>query len=69
MRETHKFELDNDNCITISEHFEGEYAEDQIMILLEGKSGDSMALLVRKSDARGIGKSLMQLGYVASDLP
>jgi len=62
MRETHKFELDNGNEVTISEVFQGEYAEDQILIMLEEAEKDSMALLVKKSDAAGIGKALVQLG-------
>lgn len=67
MRETHKFDLEGGNCVTVSEVPQGEYAEDKIMLMLEHQSGPSMALTMHKNEAWAIGRIMMHLGYVSEE--
>ena len=61
MRETHKFELEIGNCVTISEVDQGDFLDDKIMVMLEDGSS-AMALLLTKKEARGVGRAMMYLG-------
>lgn len=63
MRETQKFHLPNGNEVTISEVDQGDYEEDKILLMLEEAEKDSMALLLTKREAWGIGRAIMHLGY------
>ena len=65
MRETHKFELELGNCVTISEVDQGEYLDDKIMVMLEDTKGAAMALLLTRKEAWGVGRAMMGLGSYA----
>jgi hypothetical protein len=67
MRETHKFDLDESNCVTVSEVPQGEYAKDKILLMLEHTKGSSMALVMHKNEAWAIGRIMMHLGYVSEE--
>lgn len=65
MLESHKFRLDNGNEVTVSEIYQGEYAENAILLTLEEAEKDAMSLVLCKKDSWAIGRSLMHLGYVS----
>ena len=63
MKETQKFRMENGSEVTVSELGQGEYAEDKIMLMLEGVEDESMALVLSKKVAWAIGRAMMHLGY------